>query len=71
MLFVLGGLGVVLAGAIVGTPILLIAAAIGVSLDEGLKVVAYSSPLWAPIGAGMGMFLTNSLMKGLRSVPPV
>ena len=69
-LLVLGGFGVVAAGAVFGLPLLLVAAAAGFSLELGLKALAYTSPLWAPIGAGMGMHVTSSLVKGFRAKAP-
>jgi len=70
VLLVLGGFGIFAAGAIVGLPVLLGATALGFSFDQGMKVLAYSAPLWAPIGAGMGMLVTSNLMKGVRAKPP-
>jgi hypothetical protein len=69
-LLVLGGFGVAAAGAIVGLPLLLVAAAAGFSLEQGLKALAYTCPLWAPFGAGMGMLVTSNLVKGFRAKAP-
>ncbi len=69
-LLVLGGFGVAAAGTIVGLPLLLVVAAAGFSLEQGLKALAYTSPIWAPLGAGMGMVVTFSLVKGLRAKAP-
>jgi hypothetical protein len=66
-LIVLGGLGVLIAGAIIGIPILLIAAAAGCSLSEALRWTIWASPLWAPLGAGMGMQVTGMLVRSYRS----
>jgi hypothetical protein len=54
----------------VALPVLLGATAFGFSLDQAFKVLVYSAPLWAPIGAGMGMFVTSNLTKGIRAKPP-
>jgi len=69
-LLVLGGFGVAAAGTILGLPLLLVAAAAGFSLEQGLQALAYTSPIWAPIGAGMGMVVTSSLVKGFRAKAP-
>ena len=66
ILILLGGFGVILACAVVGLPIILIAWVIGQPLDDAMRWVALASPLWAPLGAGMGMQVTAALVKGLR-----
>jgi hypothetical protein len=58
-LLVLRGFGVAAAGTIVGLPLLLLTAAAGFSLEQGLKALAYTSPIWAPIGAGMGLSMPS------------
>lgn len=70
VLLVLGGFGILAAGAIVGLPILLGTAALGYSVHDGLRLLVWASPLWVPIGAGMGMLVTSRLVKGLRPQPP-
>jgi hypothetical protein len=69
-LLFLGGFGVLAAGTIVALPIILGATALGFPLDLSLRLVAYCSPLWAPIGAGMGMVVTSNVVKGLRAKAP-
>jgi len=69
-LILLGGLGIFAVGSLVALPILLGGAALGASLDQSVRIVAFSSPLWAPVGAGMGMLVTSNLVKGLRAKPP-
>lgn len=65
-LIVLGGLGIILAGGVIGLPILLLAWASGQPLSDAILWFAWASPLWGPLGAGMGMQVTASMLKGLR-----
>ena len=66
-ILVLGGFGIAAVGALLGLPILLLDAALGFSLKQGLTALAYASPLSPPIGAGMGMVVTSDLVKGIRA----
>jgi hypothetical protein len=57
------------AGALI-LPLSLGAAAFDVNQEAVLWLLAYASPVWAPIGAGMGLFTAMRLIKGMRrSVP--
>jgi hypothetical protein len=65
-MLVFGSVGLLLVGALVGLPLSLGAGLMGISQETVLKWLAYSSPMWGPIGFGMGMIATSSLMRGLR-----
>ncbi len=69
-MLVFGSAGLLLVGSLIGLPLSLGAAALNVPQDNVLKWLAYSSPLWAPIGFGMGAVAASFLAKGIRRNEP-
>ena len=67
---VFSAVGLAAAAAAVGFPLVLGAAAFGLPQEEALRWLAYSSPLWAPVGAGAGLAGAGALTKGLRRRVP-
>lgn len=62
--------GLLVVAALVGLPLSLIAIILDIRQENVLTWMAYASPLWAPIGAGMGMVVTGTLVKGVRRRDP-
>jgi hypothetical protein len=69
-MLVFGSAGLLLAGSLIGLPLSLGAAAFSVPQENVLKWLTYSSPLWAPIGFGMGAVAASFLTRGIRRNNP-
>lgn len=51
---------------LLGFPLFIGAAALGVPQEDVARLLAYSSPIWAPVGAGFGLFTAARLVRGVR-----
>lgn len=58
--------GLIAIATFLGFPPFLGAAALGVPQERVVRLLAYSSPVWAPLGAGFGLFTAGRLMRGVR-----
>jgi hypothetical protein len=58
--------GLLAVATLLGLPLFAGAAALGVPQEKVARLLAYSSPLWAPLGAGFGLFTAVRLMQGVR-----
>ena len=63
-------LGLFAAAGALGLPLSLEAAAFKIDQETVLWLLAYASPVWAPMGAGMGLFTAMRLIKGMRRSLP-
>jgi len=68
LLFTIVGLS--LAASMVGVPLFLAVAATGGAQETALEWLAYTAPLWAPVGAGAGLVTAGLLVRGVRRKPP-
>ncbi|ENY80684.1 hypothetical protein [Sphingopyxis sp. MC1] len=60
-------IGLLFVGSVMMLPIVFIGTALGHSIDFSVKWLLYSSPLWAPIGMGMGIAVVAKPVRWLRS----
>lgn len=58
--------GLLAVATLLGFPLFLGAAALGVTQESVVRLLAYSSPVWAPMGAGFGLFTAGRLVRGVR-----
>ena len=61
--------GVAFMAAIVGLPLYL-AVPLGLPYETAIQIFGYSALLWLPIGIGMGMVATSSIVRGIRRDEP-
>ncbi len=61
------GVGVVASATAMAVPIYFVTTMLGFPPEHTIRILAYSSPVWAPIGAGLGLFTAGKLFKGVRS----
>jgi hypothetical protein len=59
-------IGLIAVTTLLGFPLFLGAAVLSVPQETVVRALAYSSPVWAPIGAGFGLFTAVRLMQGVR-----
>lgn len=60
-------IGVLLVGSTVALPLVFGATALGHPIDVAMKWLFYISPLWLPIGVGMGIAVAAKPVRWLRS----
>jgi hypothetical protein len=63
---IFSALGLFAVASALGLPLSLGAAALKFEQEAVIWLLAYSSPLWAPMGAGIGLFTAIRLVKGMR-----
>lgn len=67
---ILTAVGVAAGAAVIGLPLFLISAAGGMSQEMAVRILLYSAVVWAPVGAGAGLFVTSRLTRGVRRSEP-
>jgi hypothetical protein len=67
---IMSGAGLFAGAAVFGLPLAFALAALGYPQQTTLKWLAYSSPIWAPIGCGAGLGATGAIARGMRRKLP-
>jgi len=63
-------IGLITAGSLIGLPLMLCSPILGLEASSVASILIYSSPIWAPFGAGVGLWIASKLAKGIRTGPP-
>jgi hypothetical protein len=66
IMLVFCGIGVMAAATAIGLPLYMAAAMLGASEQAMIKLFLYSAILWAPIGFGVGIATSSTLVRGIR-----
>jgi hypothetical protein len=70
LMLVFCGVGLVAAATVIGLPLYMAVAMLGVSQPTMVKVFVYSAIVWAPIGFGAGAAASSALLRGVRRESP-
>ncbi|HMI40650.1 MAG TPA: hypothetical protein VK485_05415 [Sphingomicrobium sp.] len=62
--------GLIAAASLFGLPLLFFSATLGLKMSSVAAILIYSSPIWAPFGAGAGLWVASRLAKGIRAALP-
>jgi hypothetical protein len=58
--------GLLAVATLLGFPLFMGAAALGVPQEKVVRLLTYLSPVWVPLGAGFGLFTAGRVVRGVR-----